>query len=236
MANLYTQAVEAAGGDTHNHQQGRSNIKWGRVVEMDPDNCRVRIETDEQDLMVSYWLQCTFPKTLHDKYYWMPDIDEPVYFVYDEQGEEAPKLGAFYTPKVLPHEPDVDKTEVYWRDCSYERYHRTEHLRETYIRGDYEVTAKRLVITAEELILNVGSLTLNAERVVINTGTPALLNGAEIAVLGAVDNAGHALVTSGQSPWASPEIIVEEPCWDGETELVGDLRNLSIANVREPWR
>lgn len=218
MPNLYSQAVEASGGDTSEHQQGRSNIKWGRVVMLDPERCRVRIETKEQDQMVSYWVQCTYPKTLHDKYYWMPDVDEPRYFEFDEQGEEAPAFGAFYTPKVLPHEPDVDKTEIYWRDCSYERYHRKQHKRETYIRGTKEVTAKELIIRAERLVLEVGEL-------LISTGGEAMLNGEAIAVVtGRV--AGTEIVESGQNPGSAP--TVEAPCWDGETELVGDLGELKI--------
>lgn len=211
--NLYEQAAEAPGGDIQGHQQGRSNIKWGKVVEMNPVECKIRVELKEQEGLVTYWLQMTYPKTLHDKCYWMPDIDEPRYCQNDEAGEEAPELGAFYNPQVLPHEPDVDKWEIYWRDCSYVKYHRKRHKMEINVRGELEVTAK-------ELILNVKKLTINAAE-------PVTINGKEVVVVSpdALDNSGDFMVSSGQKPGS---VVIKEPCWDGETALVGDLLNLRI--------
>lgn len=211
--NLYEQSTEAQGGDIQGHQQGRSNIKWGKVVEMNPDECKIRIELEEQEGLVTYWLQMTYPATLHDKCYWMPDIDEPRYCQNDEAGEEAPELGAFYTPEVLPNEPDVDKWEIYWRDCSYVKYHRGEHRMEIYCRGELEVWARELII--------------NAESLTINTTEPVTINGNEVVVVSpdALDNTGDFMVASGQTGGG---VTVEAPCWDGETELVGDLLNLQI--------
>lgn len=235
MANRYEQSTEAAGGDTSNHQQGRSNIKWGRVVEMDPELCRVRIEVEEQDGMVTYWLQLTYPKTLHDKVYFMPDVEEPHYFVFDEQGEEAPAFGAFYTPKVKPHEPDVDKVEWLFRDGSFERYHRKKHERDAEILGRYTIRAKELIIEAEEVTIKANDLKIRAGTLTINTGSPAMLNGKEIATVGAGDNdpvIPAVLVTSGQNPTGGPNVTVPDPEWDGETELKGDLGALTIKGDR----
>jgi len=63
-------------------------LNFGKVVEIDPKTCRVRVELADQDGMASYWLAVVQGHSLRDKVYSLPDVDEFVAFVLDEQAEE----------------------------------------------------------------------------------------------------------------------------------------------------
>jgi phage baseplate assembly protein V len=136
--NLFSHKPESPGGDVHNVQQGRLALRWGKVVEVSPDYSQVRVETDELDEIPTYWLSILYPKTWEDKWYWMPELDEHVWFLWDEQGEEGVVLGAFYCAEVPLselHPPTPHKTEVHWGDESYVFYDREEHLLDWDIKG-----------------------------------------------------------------------------------------------------
>lgn len=137
--NLFSHKAESPGGDIHNVQQGRLALRWGKVVELAPEFCQARVETDELDEIPTYWLSIIFPKTWEDKYYWMPELDEHVWFLWDEQAEEGIILGAFYcadVPLSELHEPTPHKTEIHWGDESFVYYTREEHRLEVDIKGE----------------------------------------------------------------------------------------------------
>lgn len=233
--NLYSIKPESSGGDTHNNQQGRLALRWGKVVEISPDHSQVRIETDELDEIPTYWVSILYPKTLYDKYYWCVDLDEHVWFLWDEQGEEGVVLGAFYCAEVLPEAPDIEETEAIWRDCSYERYHKVKHERFTHIRGDKIIEAKRLIIRVEELIIEANEIEITAGSISITGATGIALNGGNLTMngtqlvgIGGMDTKGLPMVTTGwnPAPGVSPNIAIPDPCWDGASETTGDLRRL----------
>lgn len=219
--NLFTKKAESPGGDVQDAQQGRLQLRWGKVVEIAPDFSQARVESDENDQIVTFWLSILYPKTLHDKYYWHIDIDETVWFLVDEQAEEGVILGGFYCPDAEPHEPDIDETEIRWRDCSFVRYHKADHELVIDIKG-------KIIIRASEgiEIESHGDLTLKGESIALESDSIPTANGVEIAGMGSVDTDKDKLVKNGIKPGGfSPD--PEEPCWEGPTEeLEGDLRRL----------
>jgi phage baseplate assembly protein gpV len=144
VKNLFQHKPESPGGDVQGVQQGRTSIKWGKVCELSPEHCQVRVETDELDEIPTYWLSILLPKTWHDKYYWMPELDEHVWFAWDEQAEEGVVLGAFYCAEVPLselHEPTPHKTEIHWGDDSFVYYDREEHELNLTVKGAIEQRA-----------------------------------------------------------------------------------------------
>ncbi len=137
--NLFSHKPESPGGDIHEVQQGRLALRWGKVVELSPEHLQVRVEADELDEIPTFWLSVLFPKTWEDKYYWMPELDEHVWFLWDEQAEECVILGAFYCDEVpiSPlHPPTPHKTEIHWGDESFVYYDREEHRLEVDVKGE----------------------------------------------------------------------------------------------------
>ncbi|MFH7241804.1 MAG: phage baseplate assembly protein V [Spirulina sp.] len=202
--NLFSHRPVSPGGDVHNVQQGRLALRWGKVVELSPEHSQVRVETDELDEIPSYWLSILYPKTWHDKFYWMPELDEHVWFLWDEQGEEGVILGAFYCAEVPlseRHEPTPHKTEIHWGDESFFIYDRAEHRGEWNVRGQVEIRAKdgRMELEAtDDLHLHGKTITLEAcERItlraplIILEGAVTMNGGAGgIAMMGASFMAG----------------------------------------------
>ena len=187
--NLWQHKPVSPGGDVHNVQQGRLALRWGKVVELAPDYCQARVETDELDEIPSYWLSVVYPKTWHDKYYWMPELDEHVWFLWDEQGEEGIILGAFYCAEVPLselHEPTPHKTEIHWGDESFFVYDREEHRGEWNIKGQMELRAKdgNLELEASEQVHVWG------KEVVIEACERIVLRAPEIVIEGALSLGG----------------------------------------------
>ena len=228
--NLFTKKPESSGGDVQDAQQGRLTLKWGKIVEVAPNYSQARVEIKEKDQTVTYWFPILYPKTLFDKYYYCNDVDEPVWVLCDEQYEEGVILGAFYCPEAKPHEPHIDKTEIYWRDCSFVRYRKDLHRFDLDIRGNITVRGRNITIAACE------TLTLTAKKIEMEVPGPndILGNGVPMAGLGAKDTAGHILITTGLAGGSSPEC--KEPCWSGPTQKLRSTLLRLLGYTPAGWR
>lgn len=109
--------------------------RTGRVSERDPDTCRVRVVFGAEDNLVSWWLPVLQPKTLEDKVYWMPDLDEHVVCLLDEYAEEGVVLGAIYSEAAPPPVSSLDRLHIELRDGSTFSYDREQHRLEITIKG-----------------------------------------------------------------------------------------------------
>jgi len=100
-------------------------LSFGKVVEVDPQTCRVRVGLADQDGMQSYWLAVVQGHTLRDKVYSLPDVDEFVAFLLDAQAEEGVVLGAIYSdPDPTPSE-DGEIRMIRFEDGTVVQYDRT---------------------------------------------------------------------------------------------------------------
>jgi phage baseplate assembly protein V len=181
--NLFSHKPGSPGGDVHNVQQGRLALRWGKVVEVSPEFSQVRVETDELDEIPTFWLSVIYPKTWHDKYYWMPELDEHVWFLWDEQGEEGIVLGAFYCADV-EHEPgqSVHKTEVVWGDRSFFKYDREEHRLDWDIKGEIHIRAANGDLDLESS----ETMNLRAREIRLEACERIVLQAPEIVIEGAI--------------------------------------------------
>lgn len=76
-------------------------LRFGIVTQINPLLCQARVNFGDDD-SVSYWLPVLQTKTLKDKFYSMPDINEQVACLMDENSEDGVILGAIYSNEDKP--------------------------------------------------------------------------------------------------------------------------------------
>ncbi len=116
-------------------------MKIGLVIAVDPEKCRVRVQFPDRDEVVSYWLPVMQKKTLKDKAYWMPDIQEHVVCLMDENDEFGVVIGAIYSDADAPPVNSQNKYHVVFEDGTTIEYDRSDHKLMANVQGDIEVAA-----------------------------------------------------------------------------------------------
>lgn len=117
-------------------------IKVGKVVAIDEKTCKVRVQLEDNDGVVTYWLPVVVPKTQRDKFYWLPDIGEEVVCAFLEHGiEQGFVLGAIYNEKDRVPVVSKDKFHVKFEDGTWIEYDRKEHKLKVQCVGDIEIVA-----------------------------------------------------------------------------------------------
>lgn len=116
-------------------------LKFGVVTHVDPATARVRVRFEDQDDTLSYWLPVLKPKTLQDKFYCLPDINEHVACLMDEHFEAGVVLGAIYSDADAPPVTNKDKTHIKFSDGTVIEYDRTTHKLTADIKGSAEIKA-----------------------------------------------------------------------------------------------
>ena len=76
-------------------------LRFGIVTQIDPINVQARVSFGDDD-STSFWLPVMQTKTLKDKFYIMPDINEQVVCLMDENSEDGVILGAIYSSEDIP--------------------------------------------------------------------------------------------------------------------------------------
>ena len=75
-------------------------LRFGIVSQINPQNAQARVSFGDDD-STSYWLPVLQTKTQKDKFYFMPDINEQVACLMDENSEDGVILGAIYSSEDL---------------------------------------------------------------------------------------------------------------------------------------
>jgi phage baseplate assembly protein V len=115
----------------------RDVFRVGKVVETDPEKCTARVTFPDTDEVISAPLQVAQRKTLIDKDYWMPDIDELVACVFLGNGPIAGFiLFAIYNDIDTPPVTDQDKRYVRFADETHLEYDRKKHELNANIKGN----------------------------------------------------------------------------------------------------
>lgn len=102
-------------------------LKFGVVTEVDPANCRVRVQYNDNEAVASYWLAVIQRKTSGDRDYHMPEAGEHVACHVDENTEEGVVLGAIYSAADPAPVDSADKRHVAFNDGSVFEYDRNTH-------------------------------------------------------------------------------------------------------------
>ena len=102
-------------------------LKFGIVTNIDEKTAKVRVKFAEDGLL-SFWLPVLQAKTLKDKFYALPDIDEQVACLMDENLEDGVILGAIYSDADIVPVISKDKLKIKFYDSTEIEYDRAEHV------------------------------------------------------------------------------------------------------------
>lgn len=118
-----------------------SSYRTGTITQIDTARALARVKFADIDALGSYWLPVLQGKTLKDKAYWLPDINEHVVCLLDENGEEGVILGAIYSEADAPPVNSQDKRHVTFEDGTSVEYDRATHKLTVDVKGDIIVNA-----------------------------------------------------------------------------------------------
>lgn len=102
------------------------SYRRGIVRELDPKGVRARVEFEEHDGVVSWWLSVNMPHASAGKnrVYAMPDIGAQVNCLVDARAEEGTILGAIYSDVDTPPVTDANHMHAALEGgliCDYDR-------------------------------------------------------------------------------------------------------------------
>ena len=103
-------------------------LRFGIVTNIDELKVQARVQFNDSDGMVSYWLAVLQAKTYKDKFYVLPDIGEQVVCLMDKNIEEGVILGAVYSGIDECPVISKDKVKIIFQDGAEFEYDRKEHI------------------------------------------------------------------------------------------------------------
>ena len=103
-------------------------IRVGKISSIDYEKCTAQVVFEDRDDIVSGDLPIRVPKTLKDRYYYMPDIDERVRCVFDPSAPTKGYIdGSYYADTRLPPIKNKDATYINFKDETLLMYDREQH-------------------------------------------------------------------------------------------------------------
>ena len=131
-------------------------VRVGVVVSTNPGSGTVRVQFTDADGMVSHDLPVLVPKTMDDKYYHMPDVEEQVLAIFLPLGlEQGFVLGSFYSKSDPVPVKDQDRHHVRFKDGTTVDYDRAKHLLKVDCVGRVVVnSAVKVQVAAPNIELN----------------------------------------------------------------------------------
>ena len=103
-------------------------LKFGIITNIDEAKAQARVQFQDNDGMLSYWLPVLQAKTLKDKFYILPDIGEQVACLMDENLEDGVILGSIYSEADVCPVVSKDKCKIKFQDGTEIEYDRAEHV------------------------------------------------------------------------------------------------------------
>ena len=131
-------------------------FRVGKVVAVDEKTAKVRVELEDTDKVISYWLPVLHNKTQDDKFYWLPDVGELVLVGFLDYGiEQGFVLGAIYNEKDKPPVEDRNKMHIRFKDGTVIEYDRVTHKLYIHSVGDIEIVSDtHITLQAPRIDLN----------------------------------------------------------------------------------
>ena len=124
-------------------QQQSNGGKWkyGIVKEIDPEKMMVRCQIPDMDGVISPWLLIVVLNSLENKDYYLPDLEEQIVILLDENSESGVALGAVYSTKDKPPIANKNKRHIKFNDETTIEYDRSTHKLEIKVQGDILIEA-----------------------------------------------------------------------------------------------
>lgn len=83
------------------YQQNSTN-KRGLIVDRDPAKMRVKVQFQDEDETVSFWVDVLSKSSGTTKSFSMPDVNDEVWCAVDAKGEDGCIIGSKYNDKDAP--------------------------------------------------------------------------------------------------------------------------------------
>ncbi len=139
-------------------------VRVGKVVTLIPERGTVRVEFPDADAsgkkLVSYELPVLAHKTLHDKSYWMPDVNEHVLCVFLPFAQrQGFVVSAFYSDADTVPLANPDVRHVIFKDGSWFQYDRKKHLLSGHVVNgcaDLEIDIDAKLTVGQDLTADIG--------------------------------------------------------------------------------
>ena len=137
-------------------QDVSASIRACFVSSTNPEKATVKVKIPDLDNLISHDLQVVFQKTLKDKEYWLPDVDEEVLCLFLGNGLECGfVLGSLYNAEDKPPVVSQDKRHITFEDGTALEYDRKEHKLKADVKGEVELTATgRVKVMGSRIDLN----------------------------------------------------------------------------------
>lgn len=131
-------------------------IRFGKVVAVDEKNAKVRVQIEDADAVVTFWLPVATHKSQDDKFYWLPDIGEMVVCgFYENDWDTGVVLGAIYNQKDTTPAQNKDKFVIQFKDNTRIEYDRSSHKLTIHSTGDIEIISDtHITMKAPRIDLN----------------------------------------------------------------------------------
>lgn len=94
--------------------EANSINKRGLIVDRDPAGMRIKVQFDDEDGMVSSWIDVLARSTTGVKTFIMPAIGEEVWCGMDAKGEDGCVLGSKYNDKNTPPHSSNEDIGLVW--------------------------------------------------------------------------------------------------------------------------
>jgi phage baseplate assembly protein V len=152
-------------------------IRLGKVVAIDEAKAKVRVQIEDADQVVTFWLPVLQQKAQDDKFYRLPDIGELVVCgFYSDDWDTGIVLGSIYNEIDLPPVSSKDKVHIRFKDGTELEYDRAQHKLKANIKGDVELkaTGRADIETQGQIyIKSAVNITIQAPQVNMRGGSPA---------------------------------------------------------------
>ena len=131
-------------------------FRVGKVVAVDEKTAKVRVELEDADKVITYWLPVVVQKAQDDKFYWLPDVGELVLVGFLDYGiEQGFVLGSIYNQQDKPPVASKDKMHIQFKDGTVIEYDRNTHKLLIHSVGDIEIISDtHITMRAPRIDLN----------------------------------------------------------------------------------
>ena len=131
-------------------------FRVGKVVAVDEKTAKARVEIEDLDKVITYWLPVVVQKTQDDKFYWLPDVGELVLVGFLDYGiEQGFILGSIYNEKDNTPVADKDKFHIKFKDGTVIEYDRKNSKLYIHSVGDIEIISDtHITLKAPRIDLN----------------------------------------------------------------------------------
>ncbi|MBQ4419758.1 MAG: phage baseplate assembly protein V [Synergistaceae bacterium] len=213
-----------------------AQLRIGVIKEVLADKDRCIVHFSEDDDLDSCELCVLHCNSLKNRHYHLPDANEQVYVLTDENGEEGVILGAIYSEADPPPLSDTDKYYMDFEDGTALEYDRKEHKLKlkvsssgtieiecegnVSVRSDRALSltaAQKIALTAPEIALNTAALTCSDPDAPSGIGSAVLKSNLDIKGQTFKLNSSSASLTAVQAALNGPLSVT------GAVNVIGNI-------------